>query len=110
VYKRQTYERVHRPVGFRWTDVRAALREAASRRLAITVDLLSLPGLADRETETRALVGLLGELPPGTELRLADLACDPYALLALVPGNDVIGVGALLERLRTDAAHVRLAA
>jgi hypothetical protein len=105
-----TYELVHRPAGFRWTDVRAALREAASRRLPITVELLSLPGLTDRETEVRALVALLGELPPGTELRLADLAADPYALLARVPGGTTIGITTMLDRLRADAAHVRLAA
>jgi hypothetical protein len=105
-----TYERVHRPLGFRWTDVRAALREAAARRCPITVELLSLPGLTDREAETGALVALLGELPPGTELRLADLAADPYALLAQLSAGGTIGMTALLDRLRADAAHVRLAA
>jgi hypothetical protein len=105
-----TYEQVHRPIGFRWTDVRAALREAAARRCAITVELLSLPGLSDRESEVRALIALLGELPPGTEVRLADLAADPYALLATLPAAATIGLTALLERLRADAAHVRLAA
>ena len=105
-----TYERVHRPTGFRWTDVRAALREAAARQQVLTVELLTLPGLTDRETEVAALVALLGELPPGTELRLADLAADPYALLARVPGGGTIGMATLLDRLRADAAHVRLAA
>ncbi len=105
-----TYERVHQPIGFRWTDVRAALREAAARRRAITVELLSLPGLSDREGEAGALIALLGELPPGTELRLADLAADPYALLATLPAAATIGMSRLLERLRDDAAHVRLAA
>jgi hypothetical protein len=104
------YERVHRPVGFRWTDVRATLREAATRRLAITIDLLSLPGLTDRPTEIAALVALLGELPAGTEVRLADLAADPYALLERLPAGPTIGVAALIDRLRADAAHVRLAA
>ena len=105
-----TYERVHRPTGFRWTDVRAALREAATRHLALTVELLTLPGLTDRETDVAALVTLLGELPPGSELRLADLAADPYALLARVPGGATIGMTRLLERLRADAGHMRLAA
>jgi hypothetical protein len=105
-----TYERVHRPAGFRWTDVRASLREAASRPLAMTVELLSLPGLTDRETEVAALVALLGELRPGSELRLADLAADPYAVLARVPGGATIGIATMLDRLRADAAHVRLAA
>jgi len=106
-----TYERVHGPIGYRWTDVRASLREAASRKLALTIELLSLPGLTDREAETRALVALLGEMPAGTTLLPVDLAADPYVLLAHMPQDGVtIGIAALLERLRVDAAHVRLAA
>ena len=106
-----TYERVHAPIGHRWTDVRASLREAASRKLALTIELLSLPGLTDRDTEASALVALLGELPAGTALLPVDLAADPYALLARLPKDgDTVGIAALLERLRADAAHVRLAA
>lgn len=106
-----TYERVHVPIGHRWTDVRASLREAASRKLALSIELLSLPGLTDREAEARALVALLGELPAGTALVPIDLAADPYALLARLPTDgSTIGIAALLERLRVDAAHVRLAA
>ena len=106
-----TYEQVHGPIGYRWTDVRASLREAASRKLAITIELLSLPGLTDRETEAGALVALLGEMPAGTALLPVDLAADPYALLARLPhAGAVIGIAALLDRLRLDAAHVRLAA
>ena len=109
----ETYERVHRPTGFRWADVRAALREATRRKLAITVELLVLPGLTDRAAEIGALLSLLGELPAGTELRLAELAADPYAALARVPleaGDATIGIAPLIDRLRADAAHVRLAA
>ena len=104
-----TYERVHRPIGYRWTDVRAALRGAAARE-AITIELLAMPGLTDREAEATALLGLLGELPPGTALRVAELAADPYALLAALRGGPTIGMAGLLERVRADAAHVRLAA
>jgi wyosine [tRNA(Phe)-imidazoG37] synthetase (radical SAM superfamily) len=43
-----TYERIHRPAGYRWSDVRAALRAAAARRLPLTIELLTLPGLTDR--------------------------------------------------------------
>lgn len=105
-----TYERVHQPSGYRWTDVRATLREAAARRLATTVELLTVPGLTDRATEAGALLALLGELPSGTELLLTALAADPYALLARVTGGEALGIAALLDRLRADAAHVRLAA
>ena len=105
------YERVHRPLAHRWTDVRASLREAAARNLAITVELLALPGLSDRATELRALVALLGELPSGTVLEPVDLSADPYTLLAALPAESgIVGMAELIDRLRVDAAHVRLAA
>lgn len=103
-----TYERIHRPSGYRWTDVRAALRAASARRLATTIELLTLPGSTDRATEVAALLALLGELETGSELRLAALAADPYALLARAPAGETIGIASLLERVRADAAHVRL--
>ena len=106
-----TYERVHGPTGHRWSDVRASLREATARKLPLTLELLTLPGLTDRESEARALVALLGELPAGTELAPVDLAADPYALLGRLPtGDPTFGIAAWLDRLRTDAAHMRLAA
>lgn len=106
-----TYERIHRPVGHRWSDVRAALRAAAARRLPLTIELLTFPGLSDRASEVGALLALLAELPAGTALRAVDLACDPDALRATLPPDpEVIGIEALLARLRSDAAHVRLAA
>jgi alkylation response protein AidB-like acyl-CoA dehydrogenase len=55
------------------------------------------------------VVALAGGLT-ALQHRLADLAADPYALLATLPGAATIGLAALLDRLRADAAHVRLAA
>lgn len=103
-----TYERVHRPNRFRWNDVRATLRDATSRSLALTVELLALPGLTDRARESDALLALLGELPRGTALRITDLASDPYALLAQLPRDPSgVGIGRLLERIASEAAHLR---
>jgi len=56
------------------------------------------------------LVALLGELPAGSALLPVDLAADPYALLARLPRGATIGITTMLDRLRADAAHVRLAA
>lgn len=106
-----TYERVHRPAGYRWSDVRSALRIATEKGAALTIELLLLPGLTDRAAEADALLELLGELPPGTALRYIDLSADPYALLARLPRDDAtIGIDALLARIAADASHVRRAA
>lgn len=106
-----TYETIHRPEGFRFTDVRASIAEATARKLAVSLLVLVLPGLTDRPSELDALIALAGELPPGSALLLRDLAADPIRSLALVRARELpIGMDRALERLRTDAAHLRIGA
>jgi pyruvate-formate lyase-activating enzyme len=107
-----TYETFHGPDNYRFPDVRAALRLAIELRLAVTIHLLVLPGVFDRPEEVADLLALLGELPAGTTLLVRDLHADPLRALARLHsrGIEPIGVAAAIERVRTDAAHVRLAA
>lgn len=103
----QTYELLHGPEGYRWTDVRASLQIAASGDASLTVALHVLPGLSDRASERDALLALLDELPRGT-LELRDLAADPLRTLAgLAPGTPE-GVETLLGALG-EVEHFRLA-
>ena len=107
----ETYEVLHRPDGYRLTDVRASIAEAISRKIAITIALLVLPGLTDREVELDAIVALAGELPQGSVLLLRGLAADPQRALRLVRTTDApFGMARALERLRADASHLRITA
>jgi len=107
----ETYDVLHRPDGYRLTDVRASIAEAISHRIAVAVALLVLPGLSDREAELDAIVALAGELPDGSALLLRGLATDPQRALRLVPpASDPLGMERALERLRKDASHLRIAA
>ena len=107
-----TFETLHGPDNYRFPDVRAALRLAVELRLAVTIHLLVLPGIFDRPEEIADLIALLGELPAGTTLLVRDLHADPLRALARLHarGIEPIGVVAALERIRADAAHVRIAA
>jgi pyruvate-formate lyase-activating enzyme len=106
----ETYDALHRPDGYRLTDVRASITEAISRRIAVAVALLVLPGITDRETELDAIVALVGELPDGSSLLLRGLAADPQRALRLVRTTDAPqGMERALERLRTEAPHLRVA-
>src|SRR5439155_499444 len=51
-----TYEAIHRPEGYRFTDVRASLGEAAGWKVALSLVVLALPGLTDRPRELEAHV------------------------------------------------------
>lgn len=105
------YEALHRPRGYRWTDVRASLRLAAELRLTVSILSLALPGLFDRPEETLALIALARELPEGGALLVRDLAADPLRALAVVRDQEApLGVVSALERLREDVPHVRVGA
>src|SRR2546428_970904 len=107
----ETYEAIHRPEGFRFADVRASIAAPVSARIAVALRVLALPGLTDRAHELEALVGLAGELPAGSSLVLSDLAADPQRALRIAPAAEpAVGMGRMLDRLRTDASHLRIVA
>jgi len=107
----ETYEAIHRPDGFRFADVRASLAHAIAGRVSVALRVLVLPGLTDRERELDALVGLAGDLPAGGSIVLSDLSSDPQRALRITPSAEApIGMDRLLDRLRTDAAHLRIVA
>lgn len=107
-----TYEALHGPEGYRFPDVRASLRLAAEVGLDVSVLVPVLPGLTDRPDEVEALVSLLGDVPRGGTVLLRDLHADPYRALALVAarGEGPIGVPAMVDRLRSELPHLRVAA
>lgn len=101
-----TYELIHGPVAHRWADVRACFEVAASRGVALTVAILSLPGLTDRAEELDAFMELLGDLPGG-RLELRELGADPVRVLAALPRGRTIGVAGMLARI-AEADHFPL--
>ena len=107
----ETYEAIHRPDGFRFADVRASIAHATAGKVSLALRVLVLPGLTDRARELDALVGLAGDLPAGGSLILCDLAADPQRALRIAPSAEVaVGMHRMLDRLRTDAGHLRIVA
>lgn len=107
----ETYEAIHRPEGFRFADVRTSFANAIAAKVSVSLRILTLPGLTDRPREVDALVGLAGELPAGSSLVLRDLCADPERALQIVPATEAaLGMERMLDRLRTEAAHLRIVA
>jgi pyruvate-formate lyase-activating enzyme len=107
----ETYEAIHRPEGFRFADVRASIAHAIAGKVSLAVRVLALPGLTDRARELDALVGLAADLPAGGSLILSDLSADPQRALRIAPSAEVaVGMHRMLERLRSDAGHLRIVA
>ena len=107
-----TYETLHGPDSYRFTDVRASLRLAAELRLSVNVLVLVLPGLFDRAEELFELIAILSELPDGSALLVKDLHADPLRALARLQtrGVEMLGVSAALERIKHEVRHIRVGA
>jgi hypothetical protein len=107
----ETYEAIHRPDGFRFADVRASLGHAIAGKISVALRVLTLPGLTDRSRELEALIGLAADLPATSSLILSDLSADPQRALRVSPSTEaVVGMERMLDRLRADAAHLRIVA
>jgi pyruvate-formate lyase-activating enzyme len=107
----ETYEAIHRPDGFRFADVRTSIANAIATKVSVALRVLVLPGLADRKRELDALLSLAGDLPAGSSLVLSDLAADPQRALRIASTSEAaLGIHPMLDRLRTDAAHLRIVA
>lgn len=93
-----TYEAIHGPTGYRYTDVRAAIAVAREARIGVRLALLMLPGLSDRDAELEALGALVGDA--GADVELRDLGADARRALALAPRADTLhGMDAAVARL-----------
>ncbi len=99
--REEVYRAYHRPSGFTLDDVLASLAAAKRGGVYVSVNLLVLPGLTDREEEVEALEGLIARgLVDMVQLR--NLNIDPAYLFASLPGRKgrLIGIRELVERLK----------
>ena len=81
-----TYDVLHGPISYRYTDVRSALGVARAAGARLTLVVLVLPGLTDRPRELEALEGLAAEAGATVELR--DLGADARRALGLLDRSD----------------------
>ena len=98
-----TYDTLHGPISYRYTDVRSTLAMARDSGALITLVVLALPGLTDRPRELDALTGLAGETGALVELR--DLGADARRALGLIGrGEAPRGMDAAVASLLEGAA------
>ena len=98
-----TYDMLHGPISYRYTDVRSTLAMARDSGALITLVVLALPGLTDRPRELDALTGLAAETGALVELR--DLGADARRALGLIGrGEAPRGMDAAVASLLEGAA------
>jgi len=97
------YAAYYRPVGYGLADVVRSMRVARERGAYLALNLLTFPGVTDREEEVERLCRLVAEAEVD-QVQTRSLAIDPdvYMEVARDRGGRgrPIGIGALLDALR----------
>ena len=107
----ETYTAYYRPLGYTFEDVKESLKRARDAGVYSSINLLSFPGMIDREREVEALIGFVKET--GLRLiQLRNLNIDPEVLLPRMPDLDAmgkaLGVRAMIEVLRKEVPEVEI--
>jgi molybdenum cofactor biosynthesis enzyme MoaA len=107
----ETYNAYYRPLGYTFEDVKESLKLARDARVYSSINLLSFPGMIDREREVEALLTFVQET--GLRLiQLRNLNIDPEVLLPRMPGLDTmgkaLGMRTMIEIIKKEAPQVEI--
>jgi pyruvate-formate lyase-activating enzyme len=107
----ETYTAYYRPIGYTFEDVKESLKRARDSGVYSSINLLSFPGMIDREREVEALLSFVRE----TDLRLIQLRnlnIDPEVLLPRMPALDsmgkALGIRAMIEIIKRELPEVEI--
>jgi pyruvate-formate lyase-activating enzyme len=105
------YEAYYCPVKYGWEDVEASIALARQRGAYLSLNLLTFPGVTDREGEVQALLELI-ERHRVDQLQTRSLCIDPLQYLAVArdtgAGGSAMGIRAMLGVLRRKAPWLRI--
>jgi pyruvate-formate lyase-activating enzyme len=107
----ETYNAYYRPIGYTFEDVKESLKRARDAGVYSSINLLSFPGMIDREREVEALLSFVRET--GLRLiQLRNLNIDPEVLLPRMPALDsmgkVSGIRAMIEIIKRELPDVEI--
>lgn len=107
----ETYNAYYRPLGYTFKDVKESLKRARDAGVYSSINLLSFPGMIDREREVEALLAFVRET--GLRLiQLRNLNIDPEVLLPRMPALDsmgkAIGIRAMIEIIKRELPKIEI--
>ena len=107
----ETYTAYYRPIGYTFEHVKESLKRAREEGLYTSINLLSFPGMIDREREIEALLALVRETNLGL-IQLRNLNIDPEVLLPRMPALDTmgkaLGIKKMVEILHSEVPQVEI--
>lgn len=101
--RKETYESYYQPKGYQYEDVVETAKIAHDQGLAVSINLLTFPGVSDREEEAEALVDFIEETKIDA-IQWRNLAIDPDQYLQALPKrqSEVLGIANLLKLLKSN--------
>jgi pyruvate-formate lyase-activating enzyme len=107
----ETYSAYYRPIGYSFEDVKESLKRARDAGVYSSINLLSFPGMIDREREVEALLSFVRET--GLRLiQLRNLNIDPEVLLPRMPALDsmgkALGIRTMIEIFKRELPEVEI--
>ncbi|ADG83740.1 radical SAM protein [Thermincola ferriacetica] len=99
----ETYNAYYRPRNYSLTDVKKSIAIAKEEKVFVALNLLTYPGLTDREKEVEALIDLVDEF--GIDMiQFRNLNIDPLMLAQAIPPGEpqTMGIPDLIECLREE--------
>jgi pyruvate-formate lyase-activating enzyme len=107
----ETYIAYYRPIGYTFEDVKESLKRARDAGVYSSINLLSFPGMIDREREIEALLSFVRET--GLRLiQLRNLNIDPEVLLPRMPALDsmgkALGIPTMIEIIKRELPKIEI--
>jgi pyruvate-formate lyase-activating enzyme len=107
----ETYTAYYRPIGYKFEDIKTSLKLARDNGLHTSINLLSYPGLIDREREVEALIAFARETNLQL-IQLRNLNIDPEVFLPRMPDfttmGPALGMRKLIDILKHELPEVEL--
>lgn len=103
------YNSYYRPKGYSLKDVSSSLRYAAEKGVYTSLNLLTFPGVTDREEEVEALLQFVEENQVKL-IQIRNLNIDPDVYLKAVPPakGEVLGITQFLEIIKAELPEVQI--
>ncbi len=103
----QIYTAYHRPMEYNLQNVKESMQFARAAGTWVSLNLLTYPGLNDREEEIEALVDLVKACDI-QQIQLRNLNIDPKVISQIIPEGIGIGIPQMLQELKIRLPRVVL--
>lgn len=106
--RKECYDVYYRQQGYSFEDVVRSIKYARSKGVFVSVNLLVMPGVSDREEEIEALLEFIEDTGIN-QVQFRNLNIDPDLYLGILPEarGEVLGMNALLEAVRETGVLIR---